>query len=67
MEIVYEAKQGKREYFKRFLATPWENENFFNLEVKSRDKYADQMLPLVNTMIDSFRFTGNSTQNIENK
>jgi hypothetical protein len=63
-EIKYEQKQGKREYFKRTLSTTY-GENFLDIIFKSRDKYSDQMLPLANTMIDSFRFTKNSTQ--ENK
>lgn len=60
-EIVYKQKQGNREYFKRLLATTYE-ENFLTIDFKSRNKYSDQMLPLANTMIDSFRFTKNNTQ-----
>jgi hypothetical protein len=31
---------------------------FFNLSFKTRDKYSDEMLPIGQTMIDSFRFIG---------
>jgi hypothetical protein len=61
-EIIYEQKQGNREYLKRSIETTYGENNFLNLHFKSRDKYSDQMLPLANTMIDSFRFTKNSTQ-----
>jgi PsbP len=63
-EIKYEKKEGKnREYLSRILATTYGENNFFNLIFRSRDKYSDQMIPLGNTMIDSFRFTENSTEN----
>jgi hypothetical protein len=61
-ELKLEDKQGKREYLKRVLATTYGENNFLNLSFKSRDKYSDQMIPLGNTMIDSFRFTKNNTQ-----
>ena len=62
-EIIWEEKQGKnREYLKRFLGTNYEENNFFNLEFKTRTKYSDQMLPIAETMINSFRFIGNSTK-----
>jgi PsbP len=62
-EIKYEKKEGKnREYLSRILATTYGENNFFNLIFRSRDKYSDQMLPMANTMIDSFRFTKNGTQ-----
>ena len=62
-EIKYEKKEGKnREYLSRVLATTYGENNFFNLYFKSRDKYSDEMLPLANTMIDSFRIIGNNTQ-----
>ena len=63
IEIKYEKKEGKnREYLSRILATNYEENNFLNLLFRSRDKYSDQMLPIVNTMLDSFRFTKNITQ-----
>jgi hypothetical protein len=46
--------------FKEFLGTPY-GENFLDINFKSRDKYSDQILPLVNTMVDSFKFTKNNT------
>ena len=64
IEIKYEKKEGKnREYLSRILASTYGENNFLNLFFRSRDKYSDQMLPLVNTMIDSFSFTENSTEN----
>jgi hypothetical protein len=68
IEIKYEKKEGKnREYLSRILATNYEENKFLNLLFRSRYKYSDQMLPIVNTMLDSFRFTKNSTQDIGNK
>jgi hypothetical protein len=61
-EIKYEKKEGNREYLSRILATTYGENNFLNLIFRSRDKYSDQMIPLGNTMIDSFRFTKNNTQ-----
>lgn len=63
IEIKYEKKEGKnREYLSRVLATTYGENNFLNLYFKSRDKYSDEMIPLANMMIDSFRFIGNNTQ-----
>lgn len=63
IELKYEKKEGKnREYLSRILATTYGENNFLNLYFKSRDKYFDEMLPVGNTMIDSFRFTKNNTQ-----
>jgi hypothetical protein len=65
-EIKYEKEEGKnREYLSRVLATTYGENNFLNLNFRSRDKYSDQMLPVGNTMIDSFKFTENNTQDIE--
>jgi hypothetical protein len=63
IETKYEKEEGKnRDYLATSLTTTYGENNFFNLIFKSRDKYSDQMLPLANTMIDSFRFTKNNTQ-----
>jgi hypothetical protein len=61
-EVKYQSKSGNREYLARILATTYGENNFLNLDFRSRDKYSNQMLPLVNTMIESFRFINNSTQ-----
>ncbi len=61
-EIKYQKKEGKnREYLSRILASDYEENNFLNILFRSRDKYSDQMLPIANTMLDSFRFTNNNT------
>jgi len=62
-EIKYQDKQGNREYLKRVFGTTYGENSFLNLVFKSRDKYSNQMLPLANTILDSFRFTGNVTEN----
>ena len=67
-ELLYEKKQGNREYLQRFTGTacpdPDETESkiFLILQFKTRTKYSNEMLPLGNTMIDSFRFTEKNTQ-----
>lgn len=61
-EMVTEAKQGKREYIHKFIGATYpdpdayEAKTFLSLQFKTRDKYSDEMLPLAQTMIDSFRF-----------
>jgi hypothetical protein len=58
-EVKYEKEEGKnRDYIARILATTYGENNFFNLSFKTRDKYSDEMLPIGQTMIDSFRFIG---------
>jgi len=55
-------KQGNREYIDKLFGVPYPPENvydsksFINLQFKSRDKFSDQTLPLIDTMIDSFQF-----------
>jgi hypothetical protein len=67
-EMLDQVKQGNREYIIKFIGTPYpdpdanESKTFLNIQFKTRDKYSDEMLPLGKTMIDSFRFTKNSTQ-----
>ena len=62
-ELVYQEKQGKREYIHKVIGVPYpdpdsyESKTFLEFQSKIRDKYSDEMLPLANTMIDSFRFT----------
>jgi hypothetical protein len=62
-ELLYEKKQGNREYLQRFIGTGYpdpdetESKAFLILQFKTRTKYSNEMLPLANTMIDSFRFT----------
>ena len=50
-------KQGNREYVERLIGTNYGEKNFIYLQFKSRTKFSDQMLPLGQTMIDSFKFT----------
>ncbi len=50
-------KQGNRDYVERFIGTNYGEKNFIYLQFKSRNKFSDQVLPLGQTMIDSFRFT----------
>jgi hypothetical protein len=67
-EMLDEVKQGNREYIEKMKGTAYpdpdayESKTFLDIQFKTRDKYSDEMLPLANTMIDSFRFTKNSTQ-----
>ena len=67
VQILAQVKQGNRGYIEKFIATPYpdpdefESKSFLNLQFKSRDKFSDEMLPLGQTMIDSFRFIGNNT------
>jgi hypothetical protein len=66
-EMVYDSKQGNRKYLGKFIGTPYpdptqeESKTFLVLNSKTRDKYSDEMLPLLQTMVDSFRFTKNNT------
>jgi len=67
-EFAFEAKQGKREYITKYIGVLYpdpdadESKSLLALVSKTRDKYSDEMIPLTQTMIDSFRFTKNSTQ-----
>jgi hypothetical protein len=67
-EMLDEIKQGNRECIEKMKGTAYpdpdayESKTFLDIQFKTRDKYSDEMLPLANTMIDSFRFTKNSTQ-----
>ena len=67
-ERLDEVKQGNREYLEKFIVTVnpdpdvYESKTFLDVQFKTRDKYSDEMLPLAQTMIDSFRFTGNNTK-----
>jgi hypothetical protein len=66
-EMDVEHKQGNREYIQKYIGTTYpdpdefESKSFLALQFKTRDKYSDQMLPLGQTMINSFRFTKNNT------
>jgi hypothetical protein len=66
--MLYEKKQGNREYLQRFIGTAYpdpdktESKVFLILQFKTRDKYSNEMLPLAKTIIDSFRFIKNNTQ-----
>ena len=65
-EMLFEIEQGNRDYIQRILGIPYpdsdayESKNFFTVTSKIRDKYTDEMLPLSNTMLNSFRFTENT-------
>jgi hypothetical protein len=67
-ELAYQEKQGKRGYTQKQIGVPYpdldayESKTFLLLQSKTRDKYSAEMLPLANTMIDSFRFIGNNTK-----
>jgi hypothetical protein len=67
-ELNYEEKQGNRNYIQKVMGTAFpdpsqqESKTFLLAHAKTRDKYSGEMLPLLNTMLDSFRFTINSTQ-----
>lgn len=64
-EMLWEIEQGNRDYIQRIVGIPYpdpnayESKTFFAVQFKTRDKYSDEMLPLANTMIDSFKFTEN--------
>jgi len=67
-EIVFETKQGNRNYLEKYIGIPYpdpsqqEAKTFLVVQSKTRDKFSGEMLPLLQTMIDSFRFTKNNTQ-----
>jgi hypothetical protein len=62
-ELLYEKKQGNRDYLQRFIGSTYpdpdaiESKTFLVLQSKIRDKYSDEMLPLIQTMSDSFQFS----------
>lgn len=58
-EMLYKKKQGVREYTEKQIATTY-GHNFISLVFKSRTKYSNDMLPLANTVINSFHFIGNN-------
>jgi hypothetical protein len=63
-EMIFESEQGNRDYVHKFVGTTYPpdsdvSKTFFSVQSKTRDKYAGEMIPLFNTMIDSFRFTEN--------
>ena len=60
-EILYKLKQGNRDYIEKQIGTTY-GDNFIFLLFKSRTKYSTDMLPLANTVINSFQFTGNNTK-----
>lgn len=66
-ELVFEGKQGKREYITKYIGVlfpdsdAYESKSLLSLVSKTRDKYSDEMIPLAQTMINSFRFTKNNT------
>jgi hypothetical protein len=60
-EILYKMKQGNREYIEKHIVTTY-GDNFISLIFKSRTKYSNDMLPLTNTVFNSFRFIGNNTK-----
>lgn len=60
-ELLFKQKQGNREYIQKQIATPY-GDNFIYLIFKSRTKYSNEVLPLANTVINSFQFIGNNTK-----
>lgn len=68
LELAFESKQGKREYVTKYMGFLYpdpdanESNTLFTITSKTRDKYSDQMIPLTQTMVDSFRYTKNNTQ-----
>jgi hypothetical protein len=62
-EMSFEDEQGNRDYVHKIVGTTYpelgdsKSLAFLDVQFKTRDKYSDEMLPLGNTMIDSFRFT----------
>lgn len=64
-KISFEQEQGNRDYIQKIAGVPHPDPDaskslaHLNVIFKTRDKYSDEMLPLANTMIDSFRFTEN--------
>lgn len=56
-------KQGKRQYIHKLIGVlypdpdAYESKTLFQIQYKTRDKYSDEMIPLTQTMIDSFKFT----------
>jgi hypothetical protein len=67
-EIFFQLKQGNRDYTEKLIGTAFPPENaddsksYLVLQFKTRDKFSEQTLPLIKTMIDSFRFIGNNTK-----
>jgi hypothetical protein len=60
-EILYQEKQGSREYIKKLIGIPYDENSFLVFEFKSRDKYSDEIVPLTRTMVESIKFNENST------
>jgi hypothetical protein len=62
-KISFEHEQGNRDYIQKLAGVPYPDPDaskslaYLNVLFKTRDKYSDEMLPLANTVIDSFRFT----------
>ena len=61
-EMLFQEKQGKRKYIKKLIAIPYDENSFLVFEFKSRDKYSDQIVPLMNSMVDSIKFNQTNTQ-----
>ena len=64
-ELAYQEKQGKRGFIQKVIGILYpdpdadESKSVLAVVSKTRDKYSDEMIPLAQTMIDSFRFTEN--------
>lgn len=60
--LQIEHEQRNRDYIQKLAGVPYpdpdSSKSLFHLNVifKTRDKYSDEMLPLANTIIDSFKF-----------
>jgi hypothetical protein len=61
-ELLFQQKQGKREYVKKVIGLPYDENSFLIFEFKSRDKYSDEIVPLTTTMVNSIRINQNNTQ-----
>lgn len=58
-EILFQEKQGNRQYIKKVIGINYDDNSFLIFEFKSRDKYSDEVVPLTRTMAKSIQFNEN--------
>lgn len=64
-ELTFESEQGKRDYITKYVGALYPDpdsdasKSLLSFVSKTRDKYSEEMLPLLQVMTDSFRLTEN--------
>lgn len=64
-EMLDEVKQGNREYIEKYTGALYpdpdasESKTVLAIQSKTRDKYSGEMLPMMQTMTDSFKYIQN--------